>query len=121
MAYLYRSLKIKESNNQILSIDELLVKCMALEQSLREKSLRSISQTAAVLLKKEIIFGYEQMTPRELNAHKSMYVAMDCIDLLMDTYEPDYEEACQVEMKKQWAVHNQSESINTFGNYLQCN
>lgn len=117
MAYLYRSLQIKDNNNQNMSIDELLVQCMALEQSFREKSLRSISQTAAVLLKKEIILGHEQMTPRELNAHKSMYVAMDCVDLIMDTYEPDYNEACQVETKKQWAVYNQLKSMKTYGNY----
>lgn len=90
MKHLYRIFKSKN----FLSIDELLCLCMQLDKLFREKFVDLISQTAVVLLRKEIIFNYGQMTQRELNTHKTMSVAMDCIDLIMYTYEPDYNEAC---------------------------
>lgn len=91
MNYLY----ILLHKDKLLSIEELLYQCMRLEQKCKEKYLNLISQTSVILLKNENIFEYEQMSRHELNAHKTMYIALDCIDLLMNTYEPDYDEACQ--------------------------
>lgn len=91
MNYLYRAMQSKKS----LSIDELLCQCMQLEESFRENYLNLISRTAVTLLKKEVVPNHDKMTNRELNAHKTVLVAMDCIDLLLSTYEPDYDEACQ--------------------------
>lgn len=91
MKYLYRILQ----TDKPLSIDALFYRCMQLEQSFRETFLSSISQTAVTLLKKEIIPEHDQMTRRELNASKVMYIAIDCIDLIMNTYEPDFDEVCK--------------------------
>lgn len=91
MKYLYRKLQ----TDRPLSIDALFYRCMQLEQSFREKFLSLISQTAVTLLKKEIIFEHDQMTQRELNASKVMYIAIDCIDLIMNTYELDFDEVCK--------------------------
>jgi len=91
MKYLYHVLQTENPK----SIEELLRQCMRLKQSLKEKCLDLVSQTAVTLLKKEIFFEHSQMTQHELNAHKTMYIAMDCIDLIMSTYEPDHYEVCQ--------------------------
>ncbi|XP_015364671.1 PREDICTED: uncharacterized protein LOC107162332 [Diuraphis noxia] len=77
------------------SIEELLCQCMLLKESLKEKYLDLISQTAVTLLKNEIFFERSLITQHELNAHKTMYITMDCIDLIMSTYEPDHYEVCQ--------------------------
>lgn len=73
------------------TIDDLLDQCVQLERSRREHMLDVISQTAAVLLYEDVV-SLGSMTPRQLNAHKSMYVAMDCIDLLLYTFEPDFDD-----------------------------
>lgn len=91
MKYLYHVLQ----TDRPLSIDALFHQCMRLEQSFREKYLDIISQTAVTLLKKEIIPEHDQMTQRELNACKFMYAAIDCIDLIMNTCEPDFDEVCK--------------------------
>lgn len=91
MKYLYHTLQTEDTKD----IEELLYQCMQLKQSLKEKCLDLISQTAVTLLKKEIFFEHSQMTQHELNAHKTMYITMDCIDLILSTYEPDHYEVCQ--------------------------
>jgi len=78
-----------------LSVEELLYQCMRLEQSFREKFLDVISQTAVTLLKETVIFESGRTNQHELNAFKTMYVAMDCIDLTLNAYEPDYDEVLQ--------------------------
>ncbi|XP_029342358.1 MYCBP-associated protein-like [Acyrthosiphon pisum] len=91
MKYLYHILQTEDTKD----IEELLNQCMQLKQSLKEKCLDLISQTAVTLLKKEIFFEHSQMSQHELNAHKTMYITMDCIDLILSTYEPDHYEVCQ--------------------------
>lgn len=95
MKCLYRILQ----TDRPLDIDALLYQCMQLEQSVREAFLNVISQTAITLLKKEIIFEHDQMTQREMNASKVMYIAIDCIDLIMNTFEPDFDEVCKESIK----------------------
>lgn len=97
------------------SIEELLCQCIRLKQSLKEKYLDLISQTAVTLLKNEIFFEHSQMTQHELNAHKTMYITMDCIDLIVSTYEPDYYEVCQ-ELCKNFG-ENKPKSVKYSGRY----
>ncbi|XP_026807747.1 uncharacterized protein LOC113550231 [Rhopalosiphum maidis] len=105
MTYLYHTLQTENSK----SIEELLYQCMRLKESLKEKCLNLISQTAVTLLKKEIVFEHSQMNHHELNAHKIMYITMDCIDLIISTYEFDHDEVCQ-EMYK-IPAENQPKSV----------
>jgi len=91
MKYLYHILQTEGTKD----IEELLYQSMQLKQSLKEKCLDLISQTAVTLLKQDIFFEPSQMTQHELNTHKTMYITMDCIDLIMNTYEPDHYEVCQ--------------------------
>lgn len=111
MNYLYHILKMEKP----FGIDELLYQCMLLEQSFREKYLDLISQTAVTLLKRELFFEHDQMTQRELNASKTMYMAIDCIDLIMSTYEPDFDEVCKElnenEEQRQYMLMTNSGSI----------
>ncbi|XP_025202638.1 uncharacterized protein LOC112599790 [Melanaphis sacchari] len=112
MKYLYHILQTENSK----SIEELLNQCMQLKQSLKEKYLDIISQTAVILLKKEIIFEHNQMNQHELNAHKIMYITMNCIDLIMNTYEFDHNEVCQELYKN--SGENQLKLINNSDNEI---
>lgn len=87
------------------TVDDLLDQCVRLERSRREHMLDVISQTAVALLYEDVI-SLGSMTPRQLNAHKSMYVAMDCIDLLLYTFEPDYDD----EVDRHW--NNRQSDLN---------
>jgi hypothetical protein len=91
MNRLYRML---ETENH-LSIDECLCHCMGLEESFREKFLDIINHTAVILLKREFILERGEITQYELNAYKTMYITMDNVDLILHTYEPDYNEVEQ--------------------------
>lgn len=93
MNYLYRVTQTEKP----LSIDELFSQCMRLEKSFREKYLDVISRTAVTLLNKDILPENDRMNQHELHAYKTMYVAVDCIDLLLSTYEPDFNEVLQEE------------------------
>lgn len=98
--YQYHSDKMKQlyrilNTENPLSIEECLRQCMELEQSFREKFLDLISHTAVILLKKEFILKCDGNTQHELNAYKTMYITMDNIDLILHTYEPDYDEVEQ--------------------------
>lgn len=115
MKQLYNILQTKAT----ISIDELFYQCMRLEQSFREKYFDLISQTAVILLKREMIFEYDHLikqSQHELHAHKTMYVAMDSIDLLMHTYEPDYNEVCHDYLKKNLIDPNIPKSKKSAGN-----
>lgn len=112
MMCLYRVLQ----TDKRFSIDELLWRCMQLEQSFRELFVDLISHTAVALLKKKVVFGHSQTTLYELNAHKTMYIALDCIDLIINTYEPDYDKACQ-QLKLNASRKNVSKRMESLGNY----
>lgn len=91
MKHLYCMLKTEN----YLSIEECLCHCMGLEESFREKFLDIISHTAVVLLKREFILKRSDITQYELNAYKTIYITMDNIDLILHTYESDYDEVEQ--------------------------
>lgn len=80
-----------------LDINELLSQCMRLERSFREKFLNAISRTAVTLVNENIFYESGGHVNRyELkNAYKTMYVAIDCIDLMLNAYKPDYDEVLQ--------------------------
>lgn len=104
MKYIYRLLKTENH----FSIEECLCQCMRLEQSFREKFLDIISHTAVILLKKEFILKCGKITQYQLNAYKTMYITMDNIDLIMHTYEPDYDEVEQESLNKNSTSLNRS-------------
>jgi len=110
MNYLYRITRTEKR----LSVDELLCQCMRLEQSFREKFLDVISRTAVTLLKVNAVFGSGRTNPHELNALKTMYVAIDCIDLTMNAYEPDYDEVIH-ELNTESTNKNLPKSSSTIG------
>lgn len=124
--YQYHDEKMKQLYNilqteEAITIDELFYQCMRLEHSFREKYLDLISQTAVILLKREMIFEQDHMNKQsqyELHAHKTIYVALDNIDLLMNTYEPDYNEVCQDNLKKNLVDPNIPKSKKSIGNCI---
>lgn len=109
MKHLYHILQTENPK----SIEELLDQCIRLKESYKEKYLDLISQTAVTLLKKEMFNDYDLMTQYELNAHKTMYITMDCIDLILNTYKSDHDEVCQ-ELNKN-SVEDQLKSVNSSG------
>jgi len=120
--YHYHDEKMKYLNHILQtenpkSIDELFYQCMQLKQSLKEKCLNSISQTAVSLLKNEMFFEHNQMTKHELNAHKTLYITMDCIDLIVNTYESDFYEVCK-ELHKN-TRENQPQPLNDSGSIIK--
>lgn len=79
------------------SVEDLLRQCAQLERSRGERLTDAVARTAVTLLQDDAVPGHERMTGRELNAHKSVLVAVDCVDLLLATYEADFSEACDRE------------------------
>jgi len=113
MKHLYHILQSEDTKG----IEGLLYQCMQLKQSLKEKCLDLISHTAVTLLKKDIFFEHSQMTQHELNAHKTMYITMDCIDLILSTYKPDHYEVCQ-ELYNDFG-ENKPKSVKYSGNLIK--
>lgn len=114
MKYLYRKLQVEKP----LSIDELSSQCMQLEQSVRDEFLDLIGQTAVTLLKKEVITGHNGMTRRKLFANKTMFVALDFIDLILNTYESDYDEAC-LQLEQNVSGKNSPKLLENLGNVIK--
>ncbi|VVC38463.1 Hypothetical protein CINCED_3A023853 [Cinara cedri] len=121
MDRLYSAMHI--TNEGPVTIDDLMYRCTRLGRSLQDKYSELVGRTAVTLLKREMVCGHGvQMTRSELNAHKVMFVALNLVDLTLNAYESDYNEACQellqkkssISMKKKGSIFLENEeSINT--------
>lgn len=91
MERLYGAMRVTEGP---VTVDELMRRCTRLERSLTDKYSDLVGRTAVTLLKNQVVCGPGVwMTRRELNARKAVFVALNFVDLTLNAYEPDYDEA----------------------------
>lgn len=114
MDRLYHAMHVTESGP--VPLDDLVRRCTQLDRSLANKYSDLVGRTAVTLLKSEMVCGHGvQLTGRGLNARKTMYVALDFIDLTLNAYEPDYDEACrEIQQLKSLSVTKKKGSIYLF-------